>query len=420
MEPTTNTDKFNADELEAPDWLSAQFFAEVLSRHEKAPDLKVIEVKMSPASAKGDHYASVMFRGNITYTTSKGKFSKSLIVKTMPEEDGHKKEMLGDSKIFETEIGMYTKVLPKFEEILREAGDETRLYVPCLYHSLKPRQVMIFEDLVPQGYSVIRDREATKEEMQVALKKLAKWQAVSFHLINEKPDYLEEFKHGLFDIPNFADDPFVTCGMSSFMSMLDKIPELSKYKPQFKKLENDYLDRLRDVMQEYRENRQPDGYYVLSHGDFHLRNMMFKHSPTNGAFEDCMLLDFQISNICPITVDLIYAIYMLMGPEDRKNNYKELIDYYFTSFVDTVKKIGFKGKLPSLAELWNQISKHKSYDIFLLTTFLPMMCALESNVFDPTEALTNAETRQKLYFLDNFVEEVKYLLPRFEEQGYLE
>jgi len=185
MESTENNDKFNADELEAPVWLNAQFFAEVLSRHEKAPELKVIEVKMSPASAKGDHYASIMFRGNITYTISKGKFSKSLIIKTMPEEDGHKKEMLGDSNVFETEIGMYTKVLPKFEEILRKAGDDTKLYVPCLYHSLKPRQVMIFEDLVPQGYSVIRDRELTKEEMQIALTKLAKWQAVSFHLINE-------------------------------------------------------------------------------------------------------------------------------------------------------------------------------------------------------------------------------------------
>ncbi|KAM8704336.1 hypothetical protein ACLKA7_008875 [Drosophila subpalustris] len=420
MESSTNNDNFNADELEAPNWLNAQFFAEVLGRHENAPELKVIEVKMSPASAKGDHYASIMFRGNITYTTNKGKLSKSLIVKTMPEEDGHKKEFLGGSNIFETEIGMYTKVLPKFEEILREAGDNTRLYVPCLYHSLKPRKVMIFEDLLPQGYAVIRNREPTKEEVQAALTKLAKWHAVSFQLLNEKPDYLAEFKHGLLDIPNFTNDPSVSDGMSSFIAMLDKTPELTQYKPKFQKLENDYLDRLKDVLQEYRENRQPNGYYILSHGDFHLRNLMFKHNPTNGAFEDCMLLDFQISNICPITIDLIYAIYLLMGTEDRRHNYKELIDYYHNRFVETLKKIGFKGDLPSSVELWNQILKHKSFDIFLITTFLPMVCAMKKNNFETAEILTNTESRQKLYFLDDFLEECKYLLPRLDEQGYFD
>jgi len=126
--------------------------------------------------------------------------------------------------------------------------------------------------------------------------------------------------------------------MSLFINMLDEIPELSKYKPHFKKLEKDYLKRLMVVMEEYRENRKTNGYYALCHADFHLRNMMFKHNPANGAFEDCMLLDFQISNVCPITIDLIYAIYMLMGTEDRKNNYKELINFYFNSFVETSKE----------------------------------------------------------------------------------
>ncbi|EDX14401.1 GD21208 [Drosophila simulans] len=146
-----DTEQFNADELEAPAWLNAQFITDVLRTYEKCPDLQVTDLKITPASAQGDHYASVMFRTTAEYTTSMGKFCKPLIIKTMPEQEGHKKDMLSDSHFFSTEIKAYTTALPEFERILREAGDGTKLFVPCVYHSLEPRQVIIFEDLVPQG-----------------------------------------------------------------------------------------------------------------------------------------------------------------------------------------------------------------------------------------------------------------------------
>lgn len=93
--------------------------------------------------------------------------------------------MLSESHLFETEIGMYCHALPEFERILREAGDNTKLFVPCIYHSLKPRQVMIFEDLVPQGYTVIRDSPPSLGDLKLAFDKLAKWHAVSMKVINE-------------------------------------------------------------------------------------------------------------------------------------------------------------------------------------------------------------------------------------------
>ncbi|KAH8399612.1 hypothetical protein KR215_004983, partial [Drosophila sulfurigaster] len=216
----TNNNDFNADELVAPEWLNAEFLREVLMKHLKEPELKVLDIVMSPASAKGDHYASVMFRSKVVYETQKGKFSKSLIIKTMPEQEGHKKEMLSNSHIFEIEIGMYTKALPKFEEILRH-------------------------------------------------------------------------------------------------------------------IEKDIVQKFIAIIEEYRSNRQLDGYYILCHGDFHLRNMMFKHNST-GGLEDCMLLDYQMSNVCPPSVDILYSIYLLMGPDERRNHHKELINFYFNTFVETL------------------------------------------------------------------------------------
>ncbi|XP_017052831.1 uncharacterized protein LOC108095996 [Drosophila ficusphila] len=418
MTDKTDAEQFNDDELEAPTWLNPQFIGEILSAYEEAPELKMIDLKITPASCQGDHYASVMFRTTAEYTTSQGKFSKSLIIKTMPEQEGHKKDMLRESHLFETEIGMYCHVLPEFERILREAGDNTKLFVPCIYHSLEPRKVMIFEDLVPHGYSVIRNRPVSQEELKTAFSKLAKWHAVSMKLLKEKPAFLEEFQYGLFDIPTMQNDPFITTGMDSFIEMLDKLPELKKYKTHFEKIKDCFLQRLQVAMQEYQKSRRSDGYYVLCHGDFHLRNMMFKFNKETGAHEDTMLVDFQLSNLCPIAVDLTYSIYMLMEPEQRREMGKDLINYYFTVLVATLKRIGYKGDMPTQAKLWEQVHRNKYYDFFLISTFLPLILAVKSNSFKMNDLIENPETRQKTYFMDTYVKDVTNMLPKFEKLGY--
>ncbi|XP_020811330.1 uncharacterized protein LOC110186484 [Drosophila serrata] len=417
--PDNATDmEFNVDELEAPSWLNSQFIQKVLSDFEESPELMVTDLKITPASAQGDHYASVMFRTTVDYSTSKGRFSKPLIIKTMPEQEGHKKDMLSESHLFSTEIGMYTKVLPEFERILQKAGDNTKLYVPCLYHSLEPRQVLIFEDLVPQGYAVIRGRPVTEEELRFVYTKLAKLHAVSMKVMNEQPDFLKEFQYGLIEMPTLMQDPMVTTGMANFLNFLDKTPEFNKYKPYFEKLKDNCIDKMADVLTEYRKNFQPDGYYVLCHGDFHLRNMMFRHNKDTSAYEDVMLVDFQISNLSPITVDLIYSIYMLMEPEQRWDLGKNLINHYFSVLEETLKKVGYKAKMPTQAGLWEQMRRHKYYDFALMATFLPMILAIKQSTAKMHDIIQDNETRKKAYFSEFYLEDLKHLLPKYEEMGF--
>ncbi|KAH8267604.1 hypothetical protein KR018_000664 [Drosophila ironensis] len=416
--PDNPEPEYNADELEAPSWLNAAFIEGVLRSYEKVPDLKVTDLKISPASAQGDHYASIMFRTMAEYTTSKGTFTKSLILKTMPEQEGHKKEMLNDSHLFETEIGMYSKVMPEFERILREAGDNTKLYVPCVYYSLKPRSVLIFEDLVPQGYAIIRDRPAKPEEQKAVYEKLAKWHAVSMKLMNEQPEFLKDFRYGMMEMKTLMVDPMVTSGIGNFMEMLDKIPELTKYKVYFEKIQDYYLTRVGEVMQEYRNSPQPAGHYILCHGDFHLRNMMFRNNKESGEFEDVMFVDFQICNLSPSSVDLIYSIYLLLEPEQREELGKGLINHYISVLLETLKKINYKGKLPTQAGLWKQIHRHKFYDFFLISTFLPMILAIKANALKMPDLIQKEESRKEAYTLEGFQKEVKKLLPKFEELGY--
>eukprot|EP00099_Drosophila_melanogaster_P023573 NP_651374.2 uncharacterized protein Dmel_CG13658 [Drosophila melanogaster] len=418
MAENVDSAQFNADEVDAPAWLNAELIEGALRAYEKDPELHVTDLKISPATLQGDHYASVMFRAVSHYSTAKGNFSKALIVKTMPEQEGHKKDMLSNSPIFKTEILMYSKALPELERILREAGDTTKLYAPCIYHSLEPHQVMIFEDLVPQGYTVIRDRYPNKEELQKAFFKLAKWHAASMKVLNERPDFLKEFKYGLWGMPNFLNDSIVTTGVPCFLEMLDKVPELTKYKPYFEKIKDNYIQQMSAVMEEYRTNPKPNRYYVLCHGDFHGRNMMFRYNKETGSFEDVMLVDFQISNVCPLSIDLIYSIFMVMDTEDRWDLGKEYINYYFSVLADTLKKIGFKGEMPTQTGVWEHIHGHKDYEFFMMTSFLPLVAAMNTKTFKSMDSFFDPQTKQKSFFLDEYITDVKMLLRKFEELGY--
>ncbi|XP_062124128.1 uncharacterized protein LOC133837397 [Drosophila sulfurigaster albostrigata] len=144
--------------------------------------------------------------------------------------------------------------------------------------------------------------------------------------------------------------------------------------------------------------------------------MMFKHN-SSGGLEDCMLLDFQMSNVCPPSVDILYSVYLLMGPDERRNHHKELINFYFNTFVETLEKIGYKAELPNYVDFWRQLHRHKIFDLFYMT-LLPMGFAGERNDIDLTDMMTNNEVRKKLFFIEKFIDEVKYLLPRFEKLGY--
>lgn len=78
---------------------------------------------------KGDHSTTLLFRCKVQYTIedSTDLLKKSLILKTMPTEEGFKRDVLKETKLFETEIGLYTEALPKIENILQECGEPTKL-----------------------------------------------------------------------------------------------------------------------------------------------------------------------------------------------------------------------------------------------------------------------------------------------------
>jgi hypothetical protein len=73
---------------------------------------------------KGDNLASVILKANVTYTSlADALFHRSLIMKVPHFQEGFKKDVM-DTGIFDTEIKMYTEILPEMQRLLKEADDD--------------------------------------------------------------------------------------------------------------------------------------------------------------------------------------------------------------------------------------------------------------------------------------------------------
>lgn len=57
-------------------------------------------------------------------------------------------------------------------------------------------------------------------------------------------------------------------------------------------------------------------------------------------------------------------------------------------------------------------------EFFMMTSFLPLVAAMNTKTFKSMDSFFDPQTKQKSYFLDEYITDVKMLLRKFEELGY--
>lgn len=175
---------YNEDELVSPDWINTAFFEKVLRSYENDSEIVVADYKVSPASKKGDHYASVMYRIKIDYVSPKTEKNKniSVILKTEPFVDGEKKDIIKKINLFDCEIKMYSETLPEMQKLISMTGDNRRMHPSLVYHSNDPAPILIFEDVSPLGYETCKDYGVDHELSELAFHRLGQIHAASMVL----------------------------------------------------------------------------------------------------------------------------------------------------------------------------------------------------------------------------------------------
>lgn len=206
------------------------------------------------------------------------------------------------------------------------------------------------EDLCEQGYDIIRGRSLTIEELKAVLLKLAKLHAVSYKLGHDElqSDLVTKYQKGIFSTDDFCDHDFFAEGPKKFSKLLNSHCDLNKYAEKFESVREELMETVKKLYRAYSMNVK-NVIYVLNHGDFHAKNMMFKIG-TNGQFEDIIMVDFQFSVYAPSNLDITNALFMMFSPEHRLEKRDELTQYYFENFIETLKMIEFEGELPKYSD----------------------------------------------------------------------
>lgn len=110
---------------EIPSWLNQELFDKAIQSYESDPKAKVNNFDLQPALQPGQNMASAVFRAKVKFTSKYSKDEKemSMIVKTQPVTvDLPFMTHMKDTTLFETEIGVYTNILGRVQELITSAG----------------------------------------------------------------------------------------------------------------------------------------------------------------------------------------------------------------------------------------------------------------------------------------------------------
>uniref|UniRef100_A0AAG5CU48 CHK kinase-like domain-containing protein n=1 Tax=Anopheles atroparvus TaxID=41427 RepID=A0AAG5CU48_ANOAO len=354
---------YNHDELAAPAWLNDEFFRDVMREANNDPTIELTSgCVLRPGTNKGDHYASVMFRTTVKYRSkrSDGEQSINLIMKTKPEAEGLKKEMLEDNALFDIEIRMYSKILPEITRLLKEIGEEFK-FPKYIYGALQPNTVFILEDISNQGW-VMGDFIKTFEDMKPIVRNIAMFHAASVMIESNDGNISGEFNYALDDMyKNFV--PLVTKGFGDLLHLTNTCSEFAHFA---KPLENFQCKLPETFKSWYKPSKTIQN--VLIHGDFHSKNMLHQID-SEGRHTDTILLDYQICCWTSPAIDLYYLLDMIPTQEVKDNHRHELIYLYYNQYSDLLKRMGFLGKIPTLLELQIELLRCAGVEIFHYAVF---------------------------------------------------
>lgn len=110
---------------DSPFWLNKSLFKDIISKDYNTS--KIVTFSAKPASGKGENFASVLYRINMTVENDLNGLSKRSFMVKVNHESGFGVQMAKVLQLFPKEIAMYKDLLPAFEQYFRAIGEEVKI-----------------------------------------------------------------------------------------------------------------------------------------------------------------------------------------------------------------------------------------------------------------------------------------------------
>ncbi|XP_053947873.1 uncharacterized protein LOC128856587 [Anastrepha ludens] len=418
--PVAQSPTADFEQSDAPAWLTKDYLERCLRAYHEDSQLKILRWHVRPALGKGENYAGVLTRIRADYQTAVGTVATGhYVVKTSFESDEFARKTMEPYDIFNREISVYEQVLPKLNALLREIGDHEQIFAETMAVD-RARSALIFEDLNVREFTMPNRVDGLNMQLsKIVLRKLAKMHATSAVLNERESGCLETYDRGFF---NRHTDNYMPGFEGFLMACSRRVAQWEGYEYYAKKLVNlraKYAELGKQVF-----DVVPGHVNVLAHGDLWTNNVMVNYDKKTGEPLDAIIIDFQYAAWGSPALDLDYFLNTSLEEHMHLHQQDELIRCYYETFSDTLLKLNYQAKIPSLHKFHLQLEE-KAFYAFHSTC---VIMAIQRNE-DTTDADFNAimqDDARALRFKDTCFKSlhvqriIKQLLPVYERRGLLE
>ncbi|KAM7361423.1 uncharacterized protein ACRADG_011833 [Cochliomyia hominivorax] len=409
-----------------PEWITIDYIQDKLVKRCNDKSIRVTKISGKSQTGKGENYTSAILRIRVSYVSKTIVEPKtdSFVIKMTFQGEGIEGQVLGQYNVIQCEIDVYRYVMPKFDELMKEIGDDDQIFAKTLYVDDK-QGAIIFDDLVARDFALAnRVARLDIKHVHLALRKLAKIHACGAVLNERDPEFfkMHKFDHGFYNRHTEGFKPMM-CGIIAGLShYVNSRPDL---KEKYGKKCEGLVDR---IMEDTVKCFDPDDrhFMTFAHGDYWTNNMMFQYP--NGIEQepsDVCPLDLQLCVWGHPAIDLHYFFNTSLKEDLRLNKQQEFIKYYYDILKSTLEKLKFKGRLPTLFQFNLEVQSRKFLAINASFVFQALMLNTNTEHAEFSTLVNEKEVgikfKDSLYFDNEVMQKtVELLLPIYDNLGLLD
>ncbi|XP_076241746.1 uncharacterized protein LOC143183864 isoform X2 [Calliopsis andreniformis] len=313
------------------------------------PDVEITNLEEEPGSGRGDNYTSMLYR-----VRAKGRkqtanrewinYERAIIYKVLPTSR-ERREAFKSELLFQNEVAFYTNVWPALNK-LQANGKKVFDGVAKIYTAQV--DLIAMEDLKQRGFKMADRRKGLQlDQLKQVLKALAGFHALSLTLKEIRPVEFarltdpgagQGIQEALFRPENedWYRQYYQVAAKNAIRMVSDGLPAHMEHK------RVEIMEKLRaflndDVffrtMCELASTQGP--LTVFCHGDCWTNNFLFKDDAERNE-EVVYLVDFQLSRVGSLALDLANLLYCCTSGEIRRAHMTQLLQHYHSHLMSSL------------------------------------------------------------------------------------
>ena len=331
----------------------------------------------------------------------------SVMCKFLPNDPEHNSKFF-THQLFEREVFVYKNLFPELEKIQLEHGllpkDKFGFWAFPKYYfthfdaTNAENSLIVMEDLGEHSFEM-KDRfiPVDYQHTQRVFQELGKLHAVGYALNNKKPEIFKQFKS--------MDD--LICKVMTTDALKDVAPRNCQLASEIFKEDNE--QKFKEVMLSYKSNlweemaklsvgTEPFG--TLNHGDCWINNIMYNYQDSDKKnIKEICIVDWQMARYGSPALDLSLFIMCCTNKDLRDNKFLILLDDYYLSFSNLLKKLQLEPEtVLSRKDLNDQLTQHGKYALGMANFAVPLLSKFPGKIFDGNTELNEQETENVKYY----------------------